>query len=70
MNIQVNGATVETGGQTTVAHLLVEREVKMPDRVVVELNGEVLDRAAFEHTTLQDGDKVEFLYFMGGGTWT
>ena len=70
MNIQVNGETVEIGSQTTVAQLLVERDVKMPDRVVVELNAEVVDRVAFNDTTLQDGDKVEFLYFMGGGTWT
>ena len=39
----------------------------MPEMVSVELNGEFLRREVFESTTLKEGDKVEFLYFMGGG---
>jgi sulfur carrier protein len=39
----------------------------MPDMVSVELNGTILDRGSFESTTVKDGDKLEFLYFMGGG---
>jgi sulfur carrier protein len=39
----------------------------MPDMVSVELNGKILKRSDFETTALNEGDKVEFLYFMGGG---
>ena len=67
MTVQINGEPAEVGGETTVTRLLADREVKMPDMVSVELNGEILDRASFETTTIKDGDKLEFLYFMGGG---
>jgi sulfur carrier protein len=40
----------------------------MPEMVSVELNGQILRRAEFESTALEDNDKVEFLYFMGGGS--
>jgi sulfur carrier protein len=36
--------------------------------VSVELNGQILRRTEFDETTLEDNDKVEFLYFMGGGS--
>ena len=67
MTIQINGEAVDLGGEMTVTQLLADREVKMPDMVSVELNGDILDRATFQSTTVKDGDKVEFLYFMGGG---
>jgi len=51
-----------------VSELLVEQRVKMPDMVSVELNGQILRRNKFEATTIKEGDKVEFLYFMGGGS--
>ena len=39
----------------------------MPEMVSVELNGDILDRDAFDTTNLKEDDEVEFLYFMGGG---
>jgi len=68
MNIHINGEPAEIGGETTITQLLADRNVKMPDMVTVELNGEILNRGSFAETTVKDGDKVEFLYFMGGGT--
>jgi sulfur carrier protein len=38
--------------------------------VSVELNETVLQRAEFETTPLHEGDRVELLYFMGGGCGT
>ena len=67
MTIQINGEAVDIDGELTVTQLLADREVKMPDMVSVELNGTILQRDSFESTTIRDGDKVEFLYFMGGG---
>ena len=67
MTIHVNGEPVEIGGDMTVTQLLADRKVKMPDMVSVELNGEILSRDAFDATSVNDGDRVEFLYFMGGG---
>ena len=66
-DIQVNGEASPIDDGTTVADLLVVKEVKMPEMVTVELNGTILDRPLFGETVLKDGDKVEFMYFMGGG---
>ena len=51
----------------TVSGLLSKKDVKMPDMVTVEYNGDILDRDAFSTTQLSDNDTIEFLYFMGGG---
>ncbi|MCD6364526.1 MAG: sulfur carrier protein ThiS [Planctomycetes bacterium] len=69
MRLTVNGkeADFETG--LTVTELLAAENVKMPEMVSVELNGRILKRSEFANTSLSDGDKVEFLYFMGGGKW-
>jgi sulfur carrier protein len=70
MKVQINGEAQEIGEGVTVAGLLVQRKVKMPDMVSVELNGDILDRDKFESTALKPGDAVELLYFMGGGRQT
>jgi sulfur carrier protein len=67
MKISVNAREVEVADGIPVTDLLVVQQVKMPDMVSVELNGEILDRGAFADTRLKPGDQVEFLYFMGGG---
>jgi sulfur carrier protein len=67
MRLIVNGKESDFADSLTVSELLVEQKVKMPDMVSVELNGQILRRAKFEETILKDDDKVEFLYFMGGG---
>ena len=67
MKLTINGTGTDITGVSTVAGLLVDQKVKMPDMVSVELNGEILERTRFESTPVKDGDTVEFLYFMGGG---
>ena len=67
MKLMINGKDVETNGFQTVTELLKEQKVKWPDMVSVELNGTILKRETFPSTGLTEGDKVEFLYFMGGG---
>ena len=69
MKLIVNGKEIESDTELTVNELLAEQNVKMPDMVSVELNGQILKRSDFESTILKDADKVEFLYFMGGGKW-
>ena len=67
MKLIVNGEESDLAEGLTVSQLLVEQDVKMPQMVSVELNEQILKRSEFESTTLKQGDKVEFLYFMGGG---
>lgn len=69
MQLTVNGkpATIEGKESLSITALLDELQVKDAIYVTVELNGEILERDAFDSTTVTDGNSVEFLYFMGGG---
>ena len=40
-----------------------------PDYVTVTVNDDFVERDDFETTKLNEGDAVEFLYFMGGGAY-
>jgi len=68
MNLVINGKETNITDDLTVSELLVQENVQMPDMVSVELNGQILKRTKFEETLLKNNDKVEFLYFMGGGS--
>ncbi len=68
MKLVINGEEVTSKDGLNVSELLVEQEVKMPEMVSVEINGQILRRGEFDTTVLNEGDKVEFLYFMGGGS--
>jgi sulfur carrier protein len=37
------------------------------DRVAVEHNGEIVRRASWAETTLNPGDRLEVVHFVGGG---
>jgi sulfur carrier protein len=37
------------------------------DRVAVEHNGEIVPRAGWAETTLNPGDRLEVVHFVGGG---
>ena len=65
MQVKINGKTEEiTGG--TVLDLLQAKKIE-PQMVAVEVNDTVLDRNHLATTSLHDGDRVEFLFYMGGG---
>ena len=66
MKITVNGQSKETEENLTVANLLVQFHVQN-ERVAVEWNGQILNRESFAENTLQDGDVVEIVRFVGGG---
>lgn len=70
MNLTVNGkpASIAEENPLSVLQLLETLQVAQREYVTVELNGDILDRGDFEGATVKDGDTVEFLYFMGGGT--
>ncbi len=63
--IQINGEKKEIGPLTVVG-LLESLEID-PRRVAVELNLEILPKTDYETTTLQDGDRIEIVHFVGGG---
>lgn len=68
MQIQVNGEERETASESTVADLLAALDVR-GDQIAVELNLEILDRGEFPTRALREGDRVEIISFIGGGTF-
>ena len=67
MKLTVNGKELTIEKSINLKDLLVVAKAEQPDYVTVELNGEFVDHSGFESTFVKDGDKMEFLYFMGGG---
>ena len=67
MKITVGGEKKEVADGLTVAELIVLEQVEMPEYVTVSINEQFIERSTFESHVLQEGDEVEFLYFMGGG---
>jgi len=66
MYIQVNGEQRAVAIGLTVAGLLQELDIRS-DRVAVELNLTILDRNEFDGRSLQEGDRIEIISFIGGG---
>lgn len=67
MKLLVNGEALEIEKSVSVKELLVIAKAEQPDYVTVQKNGEFVDHDGFENTFVEDGDTIEFLYFMGGG---
>lgn len=67
MTITVAGVQKEYEDGINVAKLIELEDVETPEYVTVTINDDFVDRGAFESTIINDGDNVEFLYFMGGG---
>ena len=66
MRVQVNGEQRTLAAGVTVAGLLTELDIR-PERVAVELNLNILDRSEFDRRSLQEGDRLEIISFIGGG---
>ena len=66
IEIHVNGQARTWRCGATVADLLADLDIRA-ERVAVELNLEILDRAIFGQRQLKNGDRVEILGFIGGG---
>ncbi len=69
MNITVAGVKKEIEEGTTVAKLIVDEKVENPDYVTVTINDDFVDSDKFDQTVINENDSVEFLYFMGGGSF-
>jgi sulfur carrier protein len=65
MQVKINGKPEEISGGT-VLDLLQTKKIE-PQMVAVEVNDTVLDRNLLATTSLNEGDRVEFLFYMGGG---
>ena len=65
MQVKINGKSEEVLGGT-VLDLLKMKKIE-PQMVAVEVNNKMLERDHLASTHLNEGDQVEFLFYMGGG---
>jgi thiamine biosynthesis protein ThiS len=67
ITLMVNGAPRELERDSTIAGLLGSLEID-PRLVVIEHNRTILrDRDAYASLSLNDGDVIEIVHFVGGG---
>ncbi len=66
MKLCINGQNRDYQEPLSVQQLLQELDLS-PQRVIVELNQEILLAANHSATKLQDGDSLELIQFVGGG---
>lgn len=63
--VTVNGKEVDAAGMTV--RQCVERNGYCQDRIVVELNMQIVRKQEYDDVVLNDGDTVEVVSFVGGG---
>ena len=65
MNVTVNGKSEQI--QVSVLLDLLKAKKIEPQMVAVELNDTMIESDHLASTPVKDGDRVEFLFYMGGG---
>jgi sulfur carrier protein len=65
--IYVNGDAQEVSLPLNVSELIKQSDVQQPDMVSVQVNEEFAEREDWDSIQISEGDKVDFLFFMGGG---
>ena len=63
--VKINGCELDIAGKTLAEYLAAANYD--PKRIAVERNGEIVPKAKYGETVLEDGDNVEIVRFVGGG---
>ena len=66
MNIQLNGQCKELTDNQSLK-TLIEDFCKQHNRVIAEVNGEIVKSPHWEKIFIKDGDIIELVSFVGGG---
>jgi len=66
MDVVINGEPKQITAGVTLLELLNELELD-PRAVVVEHNRKIVRRIGLGEVTVQDGDAIELVHFVGGG---
>ena len=67
IKILINGKEEMLENGLNINELLKKKNIR-PEVVTVELNEKIIDRKEYQISTIREGDKLEFVYFMGGGS--
>jgi sulfur carrier protein len=73
MNIHINGEERSCPDSAPSALFtlaaLIEFLAMKSDRVAVELNRNIISRDLWSQTVLKEGDRLEIVHFVGGGSY-
>ena len=67
MNLVINGESRVVSAEI-LSTLMSELGMKA-DRVAVELNRQIVPRDQWPQTALREGDRLEVVHFVGGGSF-
>ena len=69
LTIQLNGQprTFESIEDPSRLDVVIAALELKPDRIAVELNGEIARRTAWPETSVRSHDRLEIVHFVGGG---
>ena len=69
MKVTIAGNVKDIGEGITLAQLVIDEEVENPEYVTVTVNDEFVENHDLENVVIKENDNIEFLYFMGGGSF-
>jgi thiamine biosynthesis protein ThiS len=67
MTVIVNGEPKDCADGSSLAQFIEHLQLKA-DRVAVELNRQIAARSHWNETFLREGDRLEIVHFVGGGS--
>ena len=69
MKVIIAGNTKDIAEGITLAQLVIDEKVENPEYVTVTVNDEFVENHDLENVVVKANDNIEFLYFMGGGSF-
>lgn len=67
MNIRINGEEMVLSNETMNLHELITGKGLVPERVVIEVNLEIIARERWPSVSVREDDQIEIVSFVGGG---
>lgn len=69
MKVTIAGNTKDIAEGITLAQLIIDEKVENPEYVTVTVNDEFVENHDLANVVVKENDNIEFLYFMGGGSF-
>ena len=69
MKVTIAGNVKDIAEGTTLAQLVIDEKVENSEYVTVTVNDEFVENHDLENVVIKENDNIEFLYFMGGGSF-
>jgi len=68
MKIILNGKETKIGKEFNITKLLKNGYREVLEYVTVQVNDNIIPKDSYDNYIINEGDVIEFLYYMGGGS--